>query len=354
MAELAEILNYSLAGNLVSEYAFAVGVLIALSIVFRLFKVIIIKRLEALSKRTETDFDDLVISIVNTVRWPFYVLLALWIALQFINVPEIVSNIVFYIVLVAAGVYIVKGVTRIIDYGAGRYVEEQHKHEKNADTSIVDLLVNILKVIVWIFAIFIVLSNMRIDITPMIAGLGIGGVALAFGFQSILKDVFAAFSIYFDKPFRKGDFITIGNDSGTVENIGIKSTRIKTLQGQELVVSNQELTDTRVNNFKKMNTRRISFDLGITYETPTEKMKKIPGIIEKIFASVKIAELSRVHFKSFGDFNLIYSIVYNVKSKDYVKYMDAQQEINLKIKEAFEKARIDFAYPTQLHYNKKA
>ncbi len=153
--------------------------------------------------------------------------------------------------------------------------------------------------------------------------------------------------MYFDRPFEVGDFIIIGQDMGTVEKIGIKSTRLKTLQGQELVVSNKELTENRVENFKRMDNRRVVFTFGVTYETPTKKLKDIPAMVETIMENIDKAELSRVHFAKLGSYSLEYEVVYKVLSNDYDVYMNVQQEVNLRLMDRFEKEKIVFAYPTQ-------
>ena len=190
--------------------------------------------------------------------------------------------------------------------------------------------------------------------------LAIGGAATAivigFALQHVLSDFFSAFSIYFDRPFEIGDYIIVGEYSGTVTKIGMKSTRVQLLQGEELVLANSELTKTSVRNFKKMKKRRISFTFGVTYDTTSKQLKKIPEIIKNIINPEKIEyidRLDRVHFTEFGDFSLNFEVVYYVKTKDYVKYRDTQQEINFKIKEAFEKEGIEMAFPTQTIYLNK-
>ena len=197
------------------------------------------------------------------------------------------------------------------------------------------------------------IQNLGYNVSGLLAGVGIGGIAIAFALQNVLADVFASITIYFDKPFKVGDYIVIGADSGTVKNIGIKSTRIQTLQGQELVVSNKELTEARIHNYKKMKTRRVVFEFGVEYDTPTKKMKKIPGMLDKIFKKVDGADMERVHFKSFGDSALLYEVVYYISTKEYKIYMDIQEEMNLELKQAFEKEKISMAYPTQTLYLKK-
>jgi len=183
--------------------------------------------------------------------------------------------------------------------------------------------------------------------------LGIGGLAIAFALQNILEDMFSSFSIYFDRPFQIDDFIVIGDDMGIVKKIGIKSTRIQTLQGEELIISNKELTGKRIRNFKKMEKRRIVFKFGVVYETSTEKLKKIPGIIKDIMDRAELAEIDRVHFKEFGDFSLNFEVIYYIKSREYIDYMNTQQEMNFAIKERFEQEGIEMAYPTQTLYVNK-
>jgi small-conductance mechanosensitive channel len=200
-----------------------------------------------------------------------------------------------------------------------------------------------------------VISNLGVDITSLIAGIGIGGIAIALALQNILSDLFSSFSIYFDKPFKVGDFIVVGEHMGSVEKIGIKTTRVRSPQGEEIVIANQELTTARVQNFRRLERRRNLVTLGVTYETPLAKLKKVTGIIEDIINKQKDATFDRVHFQSFGDFSLNYQIVYYVESEEYGVFMDVQQAINFAIMEAFEKEGIEFAYPTQtLYLSKKA
>ena len=215
------------------------------------------------------------------------------------------------------------------------------------EEAITKLISQIIKFTLWIVGVLLILQNLGINVTSLIAGFGIGGVAVALAAQAVLGDLFASFSIFVDKPFTVGDYISIGTESGTVQKIGIKSTRIKTLTGNELIISNNDLTSARVNNYKRMQSLRISFSVGVLYETGAEKLEKIPNIIKEVIEKTDQAKFSRVHFKSFGDFSLIYEIVYLVEVSDYDVYMDVQQEINLGIYKEFEKEGIEFAYPTQ-------
>ena len=345
-----DILTYKFGGSLVRDYLIALAVFgVAIGII-KLFKQLIIAKLKKVTAKTRTDFDDLLIKIVAGIGWPLYLLLSLYLALQFIPPIDLIQKVVRWGIVIIVTYYVVRAIQRIVDYATRKVIEKRQREEKVSDTTAIDLLGKILKVSLWIIAIILILSNLGYNISTLIAGLGIGGVAIAFALQNVLGDIFAAFSIYFDKPFQIGDFIIVGDDLGVVKKIGIKTTRIQTLQGEELVVSNRELTETRVHNYKKMEKRRIAFGFGVTYETPTEKLKRIPPIIRDIVAKVELADIDRVHFKKFGDFSLDFEVVYYLRSSDYNKYMDTQQEINLAIKEQFEKEGIEMAYPTQTVY----
>lgn len=345
---MPEYLFYSLGPNTVQDYLIALVGFIASLLILKIFKFAILARLKSISKKTETQIDDLAVGIVDAVKWPFYFLISLYVALHFLTVPESVTHAVNLIILIVVVYYAVRSIQAVVKFSAERMQDKQGKGK--VDTSAMNALTKVVNVVLWVIALLVILSNLGYNISTLLAGLGIGGLAIAFALQNVLSDIFASFSIYFDKPFQTGDYIIIGTDRGTVKKIGIKSTRIKTLQGQELIVSNKELTEARVNNYKKMEKRRILFGFGVLYETPTEKLKEIPKMIQDIFGKIKLVKLDRVHFKDFGDSSLNYEVVYYLDSSEYNKYMDIQQRINLAIKEQFEKEEIEFAYPTQTLY----
>ena len=239
--------------------------------------------------------------------------------------------------------------TRITNVLFTWYAERQERKKKMSQ-HILFVFRGIFNAIIYLIAFFIFLGLIELDLT----GLAIGGAATAivigFALQSVLSDFFSAFSIYFDRPFEIGDYIVVGDYSGTVTKIGMKSTRVQLLQGEELVLPNSELTKTSVRNFKKMKKRRINFSFGVTYDTPTKKLEKIPDMIRDIINPEKLEfvdRIDRVHFTEFGDFSLNFEIVYYMKTQDYAKYRDTQQAINLAIMNAFEKEGIEMAFPTQ-------
>ncbi len=346
--DFIEILNYSFWNNSVKNYLIALGIFILSIVVLKFFKYVVVKKLKSLMDQSRTKFDNLIINIVDTIGWPLYLFLALYFSCQFINLPGILEKGVYYLFLIFLVYYLVKGLQSIVDYLLEKLIKQEEERENKAfDPSVIRLLSKIIKVVLWLVALIIILQNLGYNISTLVAGLGIGGIAIAFAIQNILADIFSSFSIYLDRPFQLGDFIIVGDDMGVVKKIGIKSTRLQTLQGEELVISNKELTETRVHNYKKMEKRRIVFTFGVLYETPTEKLKKIPLIVKNILDKIDLAEIDRVHFKSFADSSLNFEVVYYLNSSDYNQYMDIQQEINFALKEEFEKEGIGFAYPTQ-------
>jgi small-conductance mechanosensitive channel len=208
----------------------------------------------------------------------------------------------------------------------------------------------VVKVCLWSFGLLFILSNLGVNITSLIAGLGSGGIAVALAMQNILGDLFSYFAIYFDKPFVKGDFIIIGPQLGVVDKIGIKTTRIRALQGEEIIISNSELTSSRIQNFKKMEERRVVFSFRVFYKTPLEKLEKIPQYVRDIVSAQEQVRFDRAHLAAFGESAYVFEIVYYVQSGDYNEYMDIHQNIHFQIIAVFERENIDFAYPTQKVY----
>ena len=353
MVDFREVLSYIIGSNTEKEVLVAIGLFIGLFILFKIIDTIVLNALQKASRKTKITWDDIVIDFIKGIKWPFFVFIALYISAQTLALSEIVEKILRYLLVIFITFYAAKGVIQIVNHLVQKEINKRTEKQKREDTSMVKVMAVIIKVIIWTIALLMILSNFGIEITPLIAGLGVGGIAIALALQTILGDLFSAFAIYLDKPFQEGDFIIIGNDMGVVKHIGIKTTRIQTLQGQELVISNSELTSSRINNYKRMQKRRIVFSFGVEYNTPTKKMKKIKGIVKKVIDKEKLADLDRVHFKEFGDFSLNYEVVYYLKTSDYNKYMDTQESINLALKAAFETEKIGFAFPTQtIHLEK--
>ncbi|MGH8720972.1 MAG: mechanosensitive ion channel family protein, partial [Burkholderiales bacterium] len=219
-----------------------------------------------------------------------------------------------------------------------------------AGATTVSLLGFIARVVVWALALLIALDQLGFNVTALVAGLGIGGIAVALAVQNVLGDLFASMAIVLDKPFQVGDFIIVGDKPGTVEKVGLKTTRVKSLWGEQLVFANAQLLNSQISNYKRMQERRIAFAVGVTYETPLEKLRAIPGWLKAAVGAQPDLRFDRAHFKEYADFALIFETVYHVLSPDYNLYMDRQQAINLAIYGKFEAEGVQFAYPTRTLY----
>lgn len=203
------------------------------------------------------------------------------------------------------------------------------------------------KLAVWTLVLLLSLENLGIDVTALIAGLGVGGIAVALAVQNVLGDLLGSVAIALDKPFEVGDFIIVGDLMGTVEYIGLKTTRVRSLFGEQIVFSNGDLLSSRIRNFKRMKERRVVFTIGVVYGTPPEKVEAIPSILRQIVEAQSDVRFDRAHFQKYGDSALLFEIVYYVSSPDFNLYMDRQQAINHAIYRRFAQEKIEFAYPTQ-------
>jgi len=347
---MLEALNFFLLNNSREDYLWALIFFFLLIIAFKVFQNIILGRLERLAGRTKTDLDETFIKILRKLRPPFYIFLSFYLASQMIFIPAFLDKVLFIILLLFLAYQAFISLNILVDYAVEKYSEqEKNKGTKSAFMLIGKIIKGVLLVVIILFA----LSNLGVNVTSLMAGLGIGGIAIALAIQTILSDLLSSFAIYFDKPFVPGDFIIVGEDSGVVEHVGIKTTRIRSLRGEEIVISNQELTSTRIHNFKKLSERRVVFSFGLIYNTSSETLKKAGEIVKKIIDSVELARFDRVHFHNFGDSSLDFEAVYYLKSPDYNVYMDTNQEILFKIKDAFEEEGLEMAYPTRTLYIEK-
>jgi small-conductance mechanosensitive channel len=251
------------------------------------------------------------------------------------------------VLLLQSGIWLTAITTTVM----GQYRQRALEKNPAAATSI-NAIAFVSKIVIWSVLVLVALDSMGINITTVVAGLGIGGVAVALAVQNILGDLFASLSIILDKPFVIGDFIILNEYLGVVEYIGLKTTRVRSLSGEQIVFSNSDLLNSRVRNYGRMFERRVPFTIGVTYDTPRDKLKRIPDIIRDAVDAQDKTRFDRSHFMKYGDFALQFETVYYVLSPDYNIYMDIQQSINLMIHEAFEREQISFAYPTQTLYMK--
>jgi small-conductance mechanosensitive channel len=319
----------------------AVIVFLALSVLKR----IIARRVFAWVKGTSTDLDDLVVDLFGRTWYLFVIAVSIYIGSLFLALPQVeplLKTVMVILLLAQAAVW----GTGLINYLVSRQIKK--REEEQADVTALNAVGFIGKVLLWTAAVLLALDNIPgVEVDTLIASLGIGGIAVALAVQNILGDLFASLSIVLDEPFVVGDAITIGEYVGSVEHIGLKSTRIRSLTGEQLVFSNSDLLSSRIRNYGRMDERRVAFTLSVAYETPYEKLVEIPTIIQQIIETQPQTRFDRAHFKEYGDFSLQFEIVYHMLTDDYTAFMDTQQAINLEVFRRFAEENIQLPYPTQ-------
>ena len=334
-------------GNTGAEYIVAVISFVLILLAFKLFHHTVLWRLEAMSEKTENDLDDLFIDIVKTIRWWFYIVASLWIAQTMLAVGTVMSRIADAVLIISLVYQVVKAAGLVVDYAVRKKIDGRPDGQSDA---IIDLLTKISKFILWVIGFLFVLQNLGIDVTSLIAGLGIGGVAIALALQNILSDLFSSFSIYFDKPFEVGDFIAIGDLMGTVEDIGIKTTRLRSLSGEEIVLANRELTTARIQNYKDTQRWRGTFSVGVTYDTAPETLDEVKQLIQEIADGIETITFERANATKFGDSAINFDVSFYSETGDYTEHMSYMHQLHSRILEAFNERDISIAFPTRTVY----
>ncbi|MGK7928932.1 MAG: mechanosensitive ion channel family protein [Spirulina sp.] len=344
---LIEILDREFLNNRIIDYLMALAIFLIGFIAIYSLRTVIFKSLERLVKRTQTTIDDTLLRLSEKALIPLLYLGTIYLAIDNLNLHPILKKTFNVSLIIVTTIIAIKLISKIFESLLRLYLLTQ---DNPTLTQSFNAIIPAIRVSLWIVGGIFLLDNLGFDISALVASLGIGGVAIALASQGLLRDLFSYFSILLDRPFELGDFIIVGDYMGTVEHVGIKTTRIKSLSGEEVVMSNTDLTESRLRNFKRMEQRRIAFKIGVVYQTSPEQLQIIPEIVKTIIESMEEVTFDRVHFSDYGDFSLNYEIVYFVASNDYNLYMDVQQKINLALFQAFRDRDIQFAYPTQVHY----
>ncbi|HRS02508.1 MAG TPA: mechanosensitive ion channel, partial [Bacteroidota bacterium] len=341
------ILYYKLGGNSILDYLIIIGVVIVSYLLIKLIEQTIIKRSKIRAENTESKLDDILIKGIEKYIFPLILIGIIYMMLIHLHINSDVRKIIDIAAMILATYFIIQFLSAIISY----YIEVRWlKGEDATKSNRVKAILPIVNILIWIIAIIFLLDNLGLKISAIITGLGIGGIAIALGTQTLLKDLFGYLTILLDRPFEVGDFIAVDAFSGTIDKIGIKSTQIRSIDGEMLIFSNSDLTNSRIKNYHKMINRRVLLKFGIVYETPLEKIKQVPQIIEEIIKDIKGTRFDRAHFAQYSNYSLNFEVVYYIEDNDYTKFMNIQQDINLKIAEEFAENNIQFAYPTQVIY----
>lgn len=348
-----ELLQTEIAGNSLQIWLIALTMSVAVWMIMVFIRYFLVKQLTRLAAHTEVSFWPILVAVVRRTKWLFILILALFIGTIVMTIPDKTRHTINVVVIVA--LLIQAALWALI--GLQVAIEEYRQQQLAKDPASVTTL-NVLnfmgKILIWTIVFLLVLDNLGVNITALIAGLGVGGIAVALALQTILGDLFASLSIVLDKPFVVGDFLIVGDLLGSVEYVGLKTTRLRSLSGEQLVFSNSDLLSSRIRNYGRMYQRRVVFNLGVTYQTPRDKLIKIPEIVRAAIEQQDKTRFDRSHFKEYGDFALVFESVYYVQGPDYNEYMDIQQAVNLQVHEQFEQQGIEFAYPTQTLFVKQS
>lgn len=330
--------------NPLSDWLFALTIALAVLLAARLIRRVLVVRLRGFSARSETKLDDALVEMLGATRWYFYLALAFYAGSLVLkinpSVKEVRGALAVILTFVQCGVWVHTLTTRLL-------FDWAEKQNARSSTTLAAGISFVVRLLVWVAVLLLVLSNLGIEVSALMAGLGVGGVAAALAVQSLLADVFASLSMYFDRPFDIGDFVIVGDYLGTIQRIGIRTTRIVSLGGEQIVFANSDLVRSRIRNYARMSERRLVFGYGIEYNLPTEKVAKASEIAREVIEELEGVRFDRAHFKAFGEYSLDFEVVYYVLSMDYTVYMERQHAINLELYRRFEREGIPFAFPTR-------
>ncbi|MGZ5190992.1 MAG: mechanosensitive ion channel family protein [Flavisolibacter sp.] len=331
-----EFWTYKFINNTMRDWAIALGIILFCIVAIRLVQYVIIRRIKIVSERTKTTLDDFIIRMIQKSIMPLLYIMTFYLGSNYLLLSAKVRNILDVVVIVVITFFFLRIITSFISY---IFPKPQSRG-----------ILLVIQVVIWWIGFLFLIDNLGFNITTLIAGLGIGGIAIALAAQTILGDLFSYLVILFDKPFEVGDFIVVDDKMGNIEHIGIKTTRIRSINGELLVCSNTDLTKARLHNYKKMVEKRVVLIFKVVQNTSPRQIKAIPGMIKEIIETEKETRYDRAHFTSFGDSSLDFEAVYFVLSADYNTYMDIQQRINFRLLELFEQHSISFAVPTRTIY----
>ncbi|MDR5763048.1 mechanosensitive ion channel family protein [Caballeronia sp. LZ035] len=340
--------SYVLFGIPAIEWIYALVAALVSYLVISTVLRLAVARLDAVAARTTTHLDDIVVDVLRRTHRFTIFMAAVLIGSEFLDLSakwdSRISHLWFLVIGFQLALWVNHGVS----------VWSAHRLQSAAATAhnpvITTMMSWMLRALLWSVLLLAVLANMGVNITAFVASLGVGGVAIALAVQSILSDLFASLAIGLDKPFEIGDFIVFNDVAGSIEQIGLKTTRIRSLSGEEIICSNTELLKSTIHNYKRMSERRIVFGFGVTYDCTPEQRRAVPQIVKDAVVAAGNTRFDRAHFKQFGESSLDFEVVYYVTEASFNLYMDIQQSINLELMSALAEKNIEFAFPTRTLY----
>jgi small-conductance mechanosensitive channel len=337
----------TLLGNSLWMWGAALATTLAVYLALRLGLAFGRRKLTRLAERTATQIDDLVLELADRTHGLFLLAVGVLVGSRFLEASATAGLTIRRAMIVA--LFVQAGIwgNHVLAFLLNRHLVRTEDPEDRSREALAGLFTVLGRFAIWSIVLLLALDNSGFDVTALIAGLGLGGIAVGLALQNILQDTFASLAIILDKPFEVGDFITVGSDAGSVERIGLKTTRVRSLTGEQLVFGNHDLLSSRIRNYKRLYERRMNLAFGVLYQTSAGQLARIPELVAEIIESKEGARFDRAHFKGFGDSSLDFEAVYWIPSPDYKVAMDVQQAVNLDLFRRFENEGIGFAYPTR-------
>jgi small-conductance mechanosensitive channel len=342
-----ELLAYRWLGNPVRLWLLAATFIAVATTVLWALKQLAVKRLTVLAKRTRTELDDVLVDLLSRTRVLLIFVSTISPATAVLRLPADVRDTLRIVSVVALLVQLAIWGNAFISFWTGRY-GRRGTDVSGVGTTALSTLGVLARIALGLILILFLLDNLGVDVTALIAGLGIGGIIIALALQNVVADMLGALAILTGKPFVVGDFIEAQGMMGTVEGVGLRSTRMRTLSGDELIFPNKKLLEGTIRNHTHMSERRVDFRLAVTYETPPDKLERIPTIAREAVQRHPLVRFDRAHFRAFRDWSLEFDVIYVIASSDFTVYADIQQEINLELLRRFNEEGIAFAKPEQV------
>lgn len=320
--------DYRFFGNTLLDWLIAFVIALALIVALRHAQTLILHRLRAYADKTSSPLDDFAADIIGATRYLFLLAVAIYVGAQSLELPARTARIVSNVFVVALMLQLALWGHRAVTFWIGQTLQRKRALD-GASIVTMSAIGFMVRLVLWSVTTLMILDNLGINVTALIASLGIVGIAVALAVQNILGDVFASLSITLDRPFVVGDFIVAGDTMGAVEHIGIKTTRVRSISGEQIILPNADLLKSRIRNYKRMAERRVQFGFGVPHATPPEKLERIPAMVRAVIENLPKVRFERTHFKEYGEHSFNFEVVYFVHDPDFNLYMDIQHAINI-------------------------
>jgi len=331
--------------NTIKEYLFVLGAIIIVWVILQLIKKWVLALFRKLTSKTQNNIDDVLVSALEKFIIPYLYIVINFFIIRQLTLPLKLDRILDVALTIITVIFAARLINHAIHFSIQQYMER--RDEGPARMKQLSGVLLVIKIIVWSVGLIFFLDNVGYDVTTIIAGLGVGGIAIALAAQNILGDLFSYFVIFFDKPFEIGDFIVMGDKMGTVERIGIKTSHVRSISGEQLVMPNAELVKSVIHNFKRLEKRRVIFKVGVSYSTSAENLSAIPTIIRDAILVHEKTTVDRSHLQGFGESSINFETIYFVESAEYNVYMDINQAVCMQVLQQFRHIGIEIAFPTR-------